>query len=115
MLMLQNKALQKQWLVRQGIATPAFVQLAGGPADHQALVERFGLPLVQKSATGGFDGRGVQIIGDESALVRLWETPSIVEAFVTARWRSMAPSGSTWIPRTTSSPRRWRRRRCPIR
>lgn len=82
MLMLQNKALQKQWLVRQGIATPAFVQLAGGPADHQALVERFGLPLVQKSATGGFDGRGVQIIGDESALDRLWETPSIVEAFV---------------------------------
>jgi 5-(carboxyamino)imidazole ribonucleotide synthase len=82
MLMLQNKGLQKQWLVRQGMPTPAFVQLAGGPIDQQALVARFGLPLVQKSATGGFDGRGVQIIGDESALDRLWESPSIVEAFV---------------------------------
>ncbi len=82
MLMLQNKALQKQWLVRQGIPTPAFVQLAGGDIDRRALVERFGLPLVQKSATGGFDGRGVQILGDESALARLWESASIVEAFV---------------------------------
>ena len=82
MLRLQNKALQKEWLVRNGLPTPAFVDLAAGPGNLQALVDRFGLPLVQKTAVGGYDGRGVQIIHDASSLGQLWRAPSIVEAFV---------------------------------
>jgi len=82
MLLLQNKAMQKDWLVRNGHPTSAFEHLPDGPPDPRALVARFGLPLVQKSATGGYDGKGVQIIREEAGLAGLWETPSIVEAFV---------------------------------
>ncbi|MEZ5558048.1 MAG: 5-(carboxyamino)imidazole ribonucleotide synthase [Pseudomonadales bacterium] len=82
LLVLQNKALQKQWLVRHGLPTPDYLQLAGGPIAADELVARFGLPLVQKSATGGYDGKGVQIIRTAADLHRLWTTPSLVEAFV---------------------------------
>ncbi|MEQ8858513.1 MAG: 5-(carboxyamino)imidazole ribonucleotide synthase [Pseudomonadales bacterium] len=82
LLILQNKALQKRWLVRNGIPTPDFVHLPGGPLDVDGLLRRFGLPLVQKSAVGGFDGRGVQILRRRDQLAALWESPSIVEAFV---------------------------------
>jgi 5-(carboxyamino)imidazole ribonucleotide synthase len=83
MLTLQNKVLQKQWLARHDFPTPDFVVLdvaAPKPAD---LVARFGLPLVQKAAFGGYDGRGVQILHTDRDLQRLWPGPSLVEAFVT--------------------------------
>jgi 5-(carboxyamino)imidazole ribonucleotide synthase len=57
--------------------------LDGDAPDAAALIARFGLPLVQKSAFGGYDGRGVQIIRTEGDLHRLWPGPSLVEAFVT--------------------------------
>lgn len=82
LLVLQNKALQKHWLVRHGIPTSAYLHLPGGPLDGAALVERFGLPLVQKATLGGFDGRGVQIVRSRTELDGLWQTPSIIEAFV---------------------------------
>lgn len=82
LLVLQNKALQKQWLVRHGHPTPAFLELPEGPPEVGLLIERLGLPLVQKSATGGYDGRGVQVLRDEASLKELWETPSVVEAYV---------------------------------
>jgi 5-(carboxyamino)imidazole ribonucleotide synthase len=83
MLTLQNKVLQKQWLARHGFPTSEFVVLDGDAPDAAALIARFGLPLVQKSAFGGYDGRGVQIIRTEGDAHRLWPGPSLVEAFVT--------------------------------
>jgi 5-(carboxyamino)imidazole ribonucleotide synthase len=82
MLIVQNKSLQKQWLEKHGFPTPQFELLCGGTPDGAALRERFGLPLVQKAAVGGYDGRGVQILRTEQSLSELWPIPSLVETFV---------------------------------
>lgn len=81
LLLLQNKLHQKQWLESQGFPTAAFVAGAGTTEDVMAATN-LGLPLVQKAATGGYDGRGVQIIRDVWSLERLWPVPSVLEAFV---------------------------------
>jgi len=82
MLLLQNKSLQKRWLTRNGFATADYQLLPAGAPDGQALMARFGLPLVQKASFGGYDGRGVQIIRTTEQLERLWPGPGLIEAFV---------------------------------
>ncbi|MFU8815386.1 MAG: 5-(carboxyamino)imidazole ribonucleotide synthase [Pseudomonadales bacterium] len=82
MLLLQNKSLQKQWLSRNGFPTADYQVLDGATPDAEALAARFGLPLVQKAAFGGYDGRGVQILSTADELTRLWPAPSLVEVFV---------------------------------
>ncbi|MDZ7669858.1 MAG: 5-(carboxyamino)imidazole ribonucleotide synthase [Gammaproteobacteria bacterium] len=81
LLLLQNKLRQKLWLEKHGFPTATFMAGAGTPDDAMA-AGRLGLPLVQKAATGGYDGRGVQIIRDTSSLERLWPVPAVLEAFV---------------------------------
>jgi 5-(carboxyamino)imidazole ribonucleotide synthase len=82
MLTLQNKALQKRWLARHGFPTPPFELLPAEPDIIAGIAQRLGLPLVQKAAVGGYDGRGVQIIHAMDDLDRLWPGASVVEAFV---------------------------------
>jgi 5-(carboxyamino)imidazole ribonucleotide synthase len=82
MLTLQNKTRQKAWLQHHRFPTADHVVVACGAAAPDALLARFGLPLVQKSAFGGYDGRGVQVLRTRSDLDRLWTGPSVVEAFV---------------------------------
>ena len=80
--MLKNKGTQKQWLTDNDIPTLAF-RLSECPVDEQeALVAEFGLPFVQKAATGGYDGYGVQIIRTEADLAKLWDAPSMIEKFI---------------------------------
>jgi len=78
-LLLQNKSTQKAWLVRHDIPTLPFASVASPPEMAEQLVEQFGLPLVQKSQTGGYDGYGVQIIHNRDELDSLWDRPSILE------------------------------------
>ena len=80
--LLKDKGTQKSWLEEQGFPTLPFKLLTGDDIDHTALVERFGLPLVQKARRGGYDGRGVQILRDDAALDDLWPTPSLIEPFL---------------------------------
>ena len=82
MLLLQNKGLQKEWLTRQGFPTAPFETLDEPSSDFGILVEKLGLPLVQKTLRGGYDGFGVQILRDESYCEHLWPVPSLVEAYV---------------------------------
>ena len=56
---LTNKYAQKQWLTGQGIPTSAFVPHDG---TREIGPEPFGFPVVQKAATGGYDGRGVMVL-----------------------------------------------------
>ena len=79
---LQDKLVQKQWMVDNGLPTAPFVGVEG---DHAMLgiARSFGVPLVQKARQGGYDGRGVQILHDEASLEHLWPIPSLVEEFVT--------------------------------
>lgn len=81
MLVLQDKLLQKQWLVRNGLPTLPFSEYTADHSPHQAR-NWFSLPLVQKARRGGYDGRGVQVIRNEDELSSLWQVPSLIEPFV---------------------------------
>ena len=82
LLLLQNKALQKDWLERNGFPTAPHLSLTTEEIDAEGLVARFGLPFVQKAQRGGYDGRGVQIIRGRDDLPGLWPTPSMFEPFL---------------------------------
>jgi len=81
-LLLQNKATQKAWLRQQGLPTLPFAAVSSPPEMAEQLIEQFGLPLVQKSQVGGYDGYGVQIIRNREELHALWDRPSIFEALL---------------------------------
>jgi 5-(carboxyamino)imidazole ribonucleotide synthase len=78
--LLQDKALQKQWLAREGLSTLPFVIVDEDQREVADAISRFGFPLVQKSLRGGFDGRGVQIINSSAQLGKLWPGRTMIEA-----------------------------------
>ena len=82
MELLQNKARQKDWLVRHGFPTAPYEVVATPRQDARRLVARFGLPLVQKSQVGGYDGYGVQKVTTTIGLDGLWDVPSVIEPAV---------------------------------
>ena len=81
MLVLTDKLLQKQWLLKHGLPTTPFQGIDGTqpPTD---LADRFGYPFVQKTRRGGYDGRGVQIIRSPEELEGFWNVPSLIEPLV---------------------------------
>ncbi|MEE4661037.1 MAG: ATP-grasp domain-containing protein [Halieaceae bacterium] len=82
LFLLKDKGTQKTWLMDQGFPTLPFQLLQGEDLPTGALVDRFGLPLVQKARCGGYDGLGVQILRNPQDLQRLWTSPSLVEPFL---------------------------------
>lgn len=83
MSLLQNKARQKDWLVRHGFPTLPYHVTEKLPSDRRALLRRFGLPMVQKAQSGGYDGYGVQKISSVADLEKLWNVPSLFEPAIT--------------------------------
>ena len=81
LLLLQNKALQKQWLVSNGFPTAPYLALDADDIDPVPLERQLGMPFVQKAQRGGYDGRGVQIIRSRDDFSKLWRTPSTFEPF----------------------------------
>lgn len=100
---IQDKGVQKEVFARAGVPVPRFFlfegsrQLEGpstqlhGPSDPQnnslaetlyTLSREKGIPypLVQKSRTGGYDGRGVRILRSPADLPM--DTPSLIEEYV---------------------------------
>jgi len=82
LLMLKDKALQKTWLKQQDLPTLPFHILTGRAASLEALSSEFGEAVVQKARSGGYDGRGVQILRKLESEEQLWDVPSIVEPFL---------------------------------
>lgn len=83
LLTLRNKALQKAWLVEQGLPTAPFRPYPDTAALRAALAAgAHPYPFVQKTQVGGYDGRGVHIVRAEEDLQRLLPGPCLVEAFV---------------------------------
>lgn len=74
---IQDKGRQKQFYQQHHLPTAPFY-LADNKAD--ICVERLPLPFVQKLRTGGYDGKGVQIIRSQADLEKLWDAPSVIEA-----------------------------------
>lgn len=61
MELIQNKYEQKKLLDESGIPVPAYKNVIT-PAD----LESFGLPVIQKSKMGGYDGKGVVLLKDKN-------------------------------------------------
>ena len=74
---IQQKILQKEFYKHHQIPSPDFQII-------QSLKEeiRIGFPFVQKLNTGGYDGKGVQVIKSESDLDKMWDEPSVLENLV---------------------------------
>ena len=81
MLLLQNKGLQKDWLVENGFPTAPHMRCDHGLDPHQAR-ERFGDQFVIKTQRGGYDGLGVELVKDGCAPAAYEKLPTVVEAAV---------------------------------
>ncbi|MEM6484473.1 MAG: 5-(carboxyamino)imidazole ribonucleotide synthase [Pseudomonadota bacterium] len=79
--LIQDKGRQKTWLAEERIATLPFVLSDGDPNDAHRAAQQLGFPLVQKALRGGFDGRGVQVLRDEAALMRAWPGETLYEEY----------------------------------
>lgn len=76
---IKDKGIQKQFYADHGIPTAPF-QPCANAAEFKSKISK--LPVVQKLCVGGYDGKGVQIIKNESDLENLFDEPNILEEMV---------------------------------
>ncbi|PIE42417.1 MAG: 5-(carboxyamino)imidazole ribonucleotide synthase [Gammaproteobacteria bacterium] len=75
---IKDKGLQKQHYQQHGISTADYYLIDGiKDMDRNAIV----YPFVQKLRTGGYDGKGVQVIQCAGEWDKLWDEPSVIEVF----------------------------------
>ncbi|MEC7120085.1 MAG: 5-(carboxyamino)imidazole ribonucleotide synthase [Pseudomonadota bacterium] len=82
----QHRLLEKALFDQLQIPVAAYRRI-DHEADLQAAVAQLGLPLVLKTATGGYDGKGQFVLRDATQLGKAWASlgqtvPLIAEAFV---------------------------------
>lgn len=76
---IKNKILQKEYYKQQQIPTSEFIVTQN--AEELKTQEAF-LPAVHKLATGGYDGRGVQVIKKAEDIALGFDAPSVLEKMV---------------------------------
>jgi 5-(carboxyamino)imidazole ribonucleotide synthase len=76
---IKDKGLQKQFYRDHGIPTAEF-ECIDPETDPANFLEK--LPFVTKLRTGGYDGRGVEIIRRAEDLVRMFDAPALIEELV---------------------------------
>lgn len=76
---IQDKGLQKQFYKTNDIPTSDFLLTDNETNMHQHL--EF-LPAAHKLRTGGYDGKGVEIINTENDITRAFPEPSVLEKLV---------------------------------
>ncbi|MEZ5571110.1 MAG: ATP-grasp domain-containing protein [Halioglobus sp.] len=79
---LKDKGTQKEWLCQQKLPTLPHCILADNNLSVEDLIAKLGSSVVQKTRSGGFDGRGVQILAPLQTREQLWNVPSIVEPYL---------------------------------
>lgn len=77
--LIQNKLHQKQFYAQHNIPTAEFYEVKNG--DEVKKHKDF-LPFVNKLATGGYDGRGVEVIKSEADLEKAFDAPGFVEKMI---------------------------------
>ncbi|MCD8053090.1 MAG: 5-(carboxyamino)imidazole ribonucleotide synthase [Lachnospiraceae bacterium] len=70
---IQNKLVQKRWLTKHEIPVPAF-RPVDGVEDIHAAAEEYGYPIMLKTCTGGYDGKGNAMIGTENEIAEAYES-----------------------------------------
>lgn len=84
---IQNKFTQKSLLKQQNIPVPEFRKI-NSESDVYDIGKYFSYPMMLKTCTGGYDGKGNAIIKDESSIADAFKTlgsgklPLMVEKFV---------------------------------
>jgi 5-(carboxyamino)imidazole ribonucleotide synthase len=77
--LIKDKGIQKQFYIDHNIPTAPFELIVANP-DKNLLTEK--IPFVQKLRTGGYDGKGVQVIKTKSDAKDLFEAPSLIEELI---------------------------------
>lgn len=82
--LIKDKGLQKEFYRKNGIPTAQFELFEDEKALKQAIeTKRWALPLVQKSRTAGYDGKGVAILRTFTDLDdKMLKGPCVAEALV---------------------------------
>ena len=76
---IKDKGIQKVFYKEHNIPTAPF-QLTNNLEEIKQLATQ--LPFVQKMRTGGYDGKGVQVIRTVSDFEHAFETPSVIEEMI---------------------------------
>lgn len=77
----QDKWLMRQALSELGAPVPAWSRV-DAPADVSGFAERHGWPVVLKVSRGGYDGRGVWVVDDETRAAQVMGETPLVESAV---------------------------------
>ncbi len=76
---IKNKIRQKEFYASNQIPSPEFIITE----NIEALKKNAGfLPAVHKIGEGGYDGKGVQVLRDESKIAKAFDAPSVLEKMV---------------------------------
>ena len=79
---IKNKILQKEFYQFHEIPAPAFIVTTNLSDVNNSLSF---LPAVHKIGEGGYDGRGVQVILDETEVNKGFNAPSVLEKMVSVK------------------------------
>lgn len=77
--LIQDKRLQKEFYLREGIPTAPFVLTQN---RHEVKQNLSFLPAVNKLGKEGYDGRGVQILRNENDIEKAFDAPGFVERLI---------------------------------
>ncbi len=76
---IKDKGLQKQFYAEHNLPTAPFEVYQEQPNLAELETK---LPFVQKLRTGGYDGKGVQVIKTKASLSNAFDAPSIIEELI---------------------------------
>ncbi|HET8837845.1 MAG TPA: 5-(carboxyamino)imidazole ribonucleotide synthase [Flavobacteriaceae bacterium] len=80
---IQDKSVQKEFYKKHKIPTANFHFFSTKAEMTEALVlKKLAFPFVWKSATGGYDGKGVSVIGNDEDAIPLPDVACIVEEMI---------------------------------
>lgn len=87
LLYIQDKAVQKERLKAYDIPIPEFIKVST-KEEISLAANKFGYPIILKTRTGGYDGKGNAVIKTEQEISKAYETlgngeiPLMVEEFI---------------------------------
>jgi len=80
---IQDKGLQKEFFVNHGFKTSSFITVDSVISLREKINQgEITYPFVQKLRKDGYDGKGVQVIKNESDLVYAFDAPSVIEDLI---------------------------------
>jgi 5-(carboxyamino)imidazole ribonucleotide synthase len=80
---IQDKGVQKQFYKTHGIPTSPFIILQNKKELNKAIIDKeLRYPFVWKSCTGGYDGKGVNVIRDAEDIIPLPDENCIAEEYI---------------------------------